>query len=199
MNPVYDYPWDESNLKFEQLDTYASKVGTRNSVEVLVQDLLKGTNSDIEKLRSIWMWVTHHIEYDVEGFLNPSLRLNSPSEVLRTRKAVCAGYTLLFQKMCSLAGIECQEVSGHSKGFQYKPGKRFTGSGNHARNAVRLDGKWHLLDSTWGAGHVSKDGHRFTFKYNEFYFLTHPALFVRPFARGRQVAASPASTLPEAV
>ncbi|KAL4608353.1 kyphoscoliosis peptidase [Arapaima gigas] len=183
---VYVYPWDGSNLKsmlidlnqFKQLDDYASKVGARNSVKALVQDLLKGTNRDIEKLRSIWMWVTHHIEYDVQGYFNPSQRSGSPDDVLRTGKGVCAGYSSVFQQMCSLAGIECQKVSGHSKGFQYKPGKRFTGSGDHAWNAIRLDGKWHLLDSTWGAGHVSKDGHRFTFKYNEFYFLTHPALFV---------------------
>uniref|UniRef100_A0A8C9S389 Kyphoscoliosis peptidase n=1 Tax=Scleropages formosus TaxID=113540 RepID=A0A8C9S389_SCLFO len=181
------YPWDESNLKsmlidlnkFKQLDAYASKVTARSNVNALVQDLLKGTNSDMEKLRSIWMWVTHHIAYDVQGFHNPSQRSSSYDDVLRTGKAVCAGYSSLFQQMCRyLAGIECEVVSGHSKGFQYKPGMRFTGDGNHAWNAVRLDGKWHVLDSTWGAGSVDGSGYRFTFRYNEFYFLTHPALFV---------------------
>ncbi|MGH0132502.1 UNVERIFIED_CONTAM: hypothetical protein FKN15_036772 [Acipenser sinensis] len=69
-------------------------------------------------------------------------------------------------------------VSGHSKGFSYEPGDRFTGSGNHAWNAVSLEGRWHLLDSTWGAGNVNSNSSQFTFQYNEFYFLTHPALFI---------------------
>ncbi|OCT81136.1 hypothetical protein XELAEV_18027949mg [Xenopus laevis] len=42
---------------------------------------------------------------------------------------------------------------------------------------VYLEESWHLLDSTWGAGTVSYNG-PFTFGYNEFYFLTHPALFI---------------------
>ena len=32
-----------------------------DTVEALVQGLLKGTKSDMEKLRAFWMWVTHHI------------------------------------------------------------------------------------------------------------------------------------------
>ncbi|XP_071995733.1 kyphoscoliosis peptidase-like [Engystomops pustulosus] len=43
---------------------------------------------------------------------------------------------------------------------------------------VYLDKRWHLLDSTWGAGHTGSDRSKFTFEYNEFYFLTHPALFI---------------------
>ncbi|XP_036409786.1 kyphoscoliosis peptidase-like [Megalops cyprinoides] len=180
------FPWDRSNLKsmcidldsFKHIDAYASKVRTRDSVEVLVQELLKGTKSDVEKLRAIWIWVTHHIEYDVVGFKNPGLRSGDPSDVLKTGKGVCAGYAGLFQSMCSVAGIECQEVSGYSKGGMYKLGARFSGDATHAWNAVRLDGKWHLLDSTWGAGNVSDNYSTFKFEYNEFYFLTHPALFV---------------------
>ncbi|XP_062339717.1 kyphoscoliosis peptidase-like [Osmerus eperlanus] len=116
-------------------------------------------------------------EYDVVGLQNPDLRSGSPSDVLKTGKGVCAGYAGLFQAMCSLAGIECQQVSGYSKGGMYKLGDRFTGSATHAWNAVRLAGTWHLLDSTWGAGNT--DNHStFKFEYDEFYFLTHPALFV---------------------
>ncbi|KAG9343181.1 hypothetical protein JZ751_014160 [Albula glossodonta] len=122
--------------KLKHIDNYASKVRPKNTVEALVQELLKGANTDIEKLRAIWMWVTHHI------------------------------------------GVECREVSGYSKGGQYKLGKRFSGDPTHAWNAVRLNGSWHLLDSTWGAGKTNQNSSKFTFKYDEFYFLTHPALFV---------------------
>lgn len=76
------------------------------------------------------------------------------------------------------AGIEVKKLSGFSKGFGYEADKPFTESSqtDHAWNAVRLDGKWFLLDSTWGAGHT--DGHAYVKQFNEFYFLTDPAHFV---------------------
>ncbi|XP_061118087.1 kyphoscoliosis peptidase-like [Conger conger] len=179
----YVYPWDKSSLKsmdidlgkLKKLDTYSSKVRPRDTVEALVQELLKGASSDLEKLRAIWTWVTHHIEYDVEALRNPGLRMSNAADVLKTGKGVCAGYAGLFQEMCRGAGIQCETVSGYAKGLGYKLGKHFSGDTNHAWNAVRLGGSWHLLDSTWGAGTVRE---KFTFRYNEFYFLTHPALFV---------------------
>ncbi|XP_062825417.1 kyphoscoliosis peptidase [Anolis carolinensis] len=182
----YAYPWDKSNLKsmsidieqFKSLDVYASKVNVRNSVENLVNVLLQRAHSDLEKVRAIWIWVCHHIEYDVEGFHNEAKRSCAPADVLRSGKSVCAGYAALFEQMCSIAGIQCKQVSGFSKGYSYRPGKVFNGESDHAWNSVHLDGRWHLLDSTWGSGTVDDSCANFTFRYNEFYFLTHPALFI---------------------
>uniref|UniRef100_A0A8C5JPS9 Kyphoscoliosis peptidase n=1 Tax=Junco hyemalis TaxID=40217 RepID=A0A8C5JPS9_JUNHY len=78
----------------------------------------------------------------------------------------------------SLAGIQCKKLSGHAKGHGYKTGQTFTGNSDHAWNAVYLEGRWHLLDSTWGSGSVDDSFTKFTYRYNEFYFLTHPALFI---------------------
>ncbi|XP_052543268.1 kyphoscoliosis peptidase isoform X1 [Tympanuchus pallidicinctus] len=183
---LHVYPWDKSSLKslavdlqkFEKLDAYALKVNTKSSVEELVQTLLKQARTDLEKVRVIWMWICHHIEYDVVGFHNKSLRLCEPTDVLRTGKSVCEGYAGLFQQMCSFAGIQCMKLSGYSKGYGYKIGQTFQGNSDHAWNAVYLDGRWHLLDSTWGSGTVDDTSTKFTYRYNEFYFLTHPALFV---------------------
>ncbi|KAG2463413.1 KY peptidase, partial [Polypterus senegalus] len=81
--------------------------------------------------------------------------------------------------MCpSFAGIPCEEVSGYSKGYSYNIGDHFTGSSNHAWNAVYLEDQWHLLDSTWGAGKCGVKDFQFSFEYDEYYFLTHPALFI---------------------
>ncbi|NXL96274.1 KY peptidase, partial [Alectura lathami] len=78
----------------------------------------------------------------------------------------------------SIAGIQCMKLSGYSKGYGYKVGQTIQESSSHAWNAVYLDGRWHLLDSTWGTGNIDDSATKFTFRYNEFYFLTHPALFV---------------------
>ncbi|XP_062825691.1 kyphoscoliosis peptidase-like isoform X2 [Anolis carolinensis] len=75
--------------------------------------------------------------------------------------AVCSGYARLFEKMCSIAGIRCKTITGTFE--------------RHTWNAVYIDGKWHLLDCTFGSGFV--DDGKFTFRYDELYFLTHPDLF----------------------
>ncbi|NWV59112.1 KY peptidase, partial [Malurus elegans] len=183
---VHAYPWDKSSLKsmpvdlqqFKKLDAYALEVNVKNSVEELVKALLKQARTDLEKVRAIWMWICHHIEYDIVGYHNKSQRLCKPRDVLRMGKSVCEGYAELFEHMCSLAGIQCKKLSGYSKGYGYETGQTFTGDSDHAWNAVYLEGRWHLLDSTWGSGSVDKTFTKFTYRYNEFYFLTHPALFI---------------------
>ncbi|KFP82691.1 Kyphoscoliosis peptidase, partial [Acanthisitta chloris] len=183
---LHAYPWDKSSLKsmpvdlqqLKKLDDYALKVDVKTSVEELVKALLKHARTDLEKVRAIWMWICHHIEYDVVGYHNKSQRSSEPRDVLRRGKSVCEGYAVLFEQMCSIAGIQCKKLSGHAKGYGYKIGKTFTGDSDHAWNAVYLEGRWHLLDSTWGSGSVDDSFTKFTYRYNEFYFLTHPALFI---------------------
>ncbi|XP_069069674.1 kyphoscoliosis peptidase-like isoform X2 [Pleurodeles waltl] len=182
---LYTYPWDKSSLKsmpinlqdFQMLDAYASVVGSKSSVEDLVRALLRKAYSDLEKVRAIWIWICHHIEYDMEELRDKNRRSADPEHILRTRKGVCAGYAGLFERMCRTAGIRCVQLTGFAKGFTYEIGQTFSGESNHAWNAVYLAGSWHLVDSTWGAGFVNNTSNRFTFQYNEFYFLTHPALF----------------------
>ncbi|XP_055501874.1 kyphoscoliosis peptidase isoform X3 [Leucoraja erinacea] len=164
--------------EFEALDVYACKVPPMDSVEALVQNLLQYASTDLEKIRAIWMWICCHIEYDVKGYHNKDHLHSDACDVLKSGKAVCAGYSGLFCEMCSFADIQCTEIAGYSKGYNYEVGKKFKGDSDHAWNAVFLEGKWHLLDSTWGAGHVNETCTKFTHKYVEFYFFTHPTLFI---------------------
>lgn len=55
------------------------------------------------------------------------------------------------------------KLSGYSKGYGYTVGQAFEGDSTHAWNAVYLEGRWHLLDSTWGSGNVDTSG-KFTFR-----------------------------------
>uniref|UniRef100_A0ACB8FAG3 Uncharacterized protein n=1 Tax=Sphaerodactylus townsendi TaxID=933632 RepID=A0ACB8FAG3_9SAUR len=116
--------------------------------------------------------------YDVVGFYNKDQLSFKPNDVLQSGKSICEGYAGLFEQMCSIAGVQCMNLSGHSKGHGYRTGQTFTEEYDHAWNAVYLDGRWHLVDSTWGSGSIDDCFSKFTFRYNEFYFLTHPALFI---------------------
>ncbi|XP_073529093.1 kyphoscoliosis peptidase-like isoform X2 [Phyllobates terribilis] len=119
-------------------------------------------------------------KYDKKSLQNifRSSELDEPEQVLRRRKGVCAGYSSLFQAMCRHAGVICVIVNGYGKGAEYQVGQKMPFFNDHTWNMVYLEGRWHHLDSTWGAGNVDEGTCKFTFEYNEFYFLTHPALFI---------------------
>jgi hypothetical protein len=116
--------------------------------------------SHTDKARAIFTWCHHNIRYDVESFFGNCVRHITAEEGIFEGKAVCGGYATIYEAIARRAGLECVMVTGHGKGYGYtplKPGERCpppdpTG---HAWNAVKIDGgKWKLIDSCWGAGHL---------------------------------------------
>ena len=113
--------------------------------------------------------MTDRIAYNAEDFLaNKPIGDCSAQAVLKGRKTVCEGYANLFEQLGQGAGLEIMKIDGFARGFGYAPGQKITT--NHAWNAVKLNGQWQLIDSTWGSGVVDKKG--FIKKFNEYYFLT---------------------------
>jgi hypothetical protein len=139
-----------------------------------------------EKARAIFAWIAHNIRYDYKKYENPpnpSFSGRSREEMeknrqdwldqemrqtLRKKRGVCADYSYLFQKMCAAAGLEAVIVTGTARRLRGR-------GGPHAWNALRVDGRWHLLDATWGAGY--EDDEHFVRRYSPGFFLTPPALF----------------------
>ncbi|RXN35177.1 kyphoscoliosis peptidase-like protein [Labeo rohita] len=170
---------------FHKIDTHAINAGRELrsrkifSVQAITKTITGGAISDLDKLRAIWIWLCHYIEYDVKGYLGLSKMVCSPEQVILTGRAVCSGYSSVCLQMCREAGIECREVSGHSKGAAYQLGQSYRNNdSDHSWNAVFLDGQWHLLDACWGAGYVDTDKQVFIKRYKEFYFLTDPEDFI---------------------
>lgn len=79
--------------------------------------------------------------------------------------------------MCKVAGItDCQSIDGYAKGASYEIGKPIS-STNHAWTAIKTeDGQWHLIEATWGAGHVN--GRTFTARFVDRYFFMSPYEFI---------------------
>ncbi|HEX8432199.1 MAG TPA: transglutaminase domain-containing protein, partial [Longimicrobium sp.] len=139
-----------------------------SSPAVLAARLTAGLATDREKARSIYRWMTHNIEYDADAFFGNrfAIPLQTPQAVLRRRKAVCEGFSLLYVTLARSAGLEAVEVIGFAKAFSgdvNNPVRRQ----KHAWNAVRVDGRWHALDTSWGAGDI--EGRRFVRRFRGFY------------------------------
>ena len=67
-------------------------------------------------------------------------------------------------------------VIGYSKGYGFDP-TVVPAKSDHEWNAVKLDGKLCIIDTTWGAGNI-EDG-RFKESYNEYYLCTPPYQLIR--------------------
>lgn len=156
---------------FSKMDQHALSTpsSAEKDVESLVRYLIKPALTDLDKARVIWRWITANIKYDV-SYANSDWK-----KTYHDRKGVCIGYAGLFRQMAALAGLDVKVLTGWSKGYDLKPGA-YTMGERHAWNAVNIDGKWYLLDATWGAGYVYEK--KFHFRHNEFFFLTPPPQFV---------------------
>jgi hypothetical protein len=178
-NQTYlDYQSDlELLARREKRDLHALQTPPEmeQSLEKLAQYLAKPARNDWEKARLIYRWITDRINYDVESFFSGKDEDTGADAVLKRRKSVCDGYASLYEELGKRAGLEIVKVSGFAKGYSYVPGEELK-EPDHAWNAIKLDGKWYLIDSTWGAGHV--DGKAFKKEYTEYYFLTPPEQFI---------------------
>lgn len=164
---------------FEAIDKHAlnAPASATRSVEKLALYLNQNTQSDLEKVRSYYSWITNHIAYDTHSFFKgKSTPETSAEATLKSRKAICQGYSELFKALCDYSNIPCYIVSGYSKGYGYREGKKFT-EADHAWNVVFVANQWQLIDATWGAGHVD-DKQKFINKPTDEYFLTPPEKFV---------------------
>lgn len=159
--------------RYAQLDAHAlaAPKAAESSVESLASYLIQPARTDAEKARVIFTWMADRISYDLDAFHGKKPFPDMSAEgVLATRSSICEGYANLFQRLASLAKLEVASIRGFAKGYG-APVAQVTVP-DHAWNAVRVDGQWRLLDSTWGAGHVA-DG-KFKKAFNELYFLASP-------------------------
>ncbi|XP_077588020.1 kyphoscoliosis peptidase [Stigmatopora nigra] len=173
---------------FRRLDAHVVKAGAElkengvSDVAAIVRGIAGVAQSPLEKLRAVWVWLCHNIEYDVCGYLgcrSEAPEPCSPEDVVASGRALCGGYAGLCLEMCRLLGLPCQEVTGHSKGIGYRQGRDLGRvKSDHLWNAVLLDGHWFLMDACWGAGRVDLEGRSFVKRLDDFYFLTEPEEFI---------------------
>jgi hypothetical protein len=120
----------------------------------VVSFLVNGVSDQFLKTKILHDWICDNIAYDTEMYFSGRITTQDHVSVLKKKKAVCSGYTNVFNRMCELAGIVSIGIEGYSKGFGYTG--RIDKETDHAWNAVKLGTKWYLVDVTWDAGYVDK-------------------------------------------
>jgi hypothetical protein len=130
--------------------------------------------SDNDKARAIFIWVATNIQYDMENMFAINFYESLEDKIskpLKTRKGICENYAVLFNDICSKAGIKSYVIEGYTKqnGFtDYIP---------HAWCAAKIDTTWLMFDPTWGSGYVNNG--KFYKKINNDYFKVNPGKLIK--------------------
>ncbi len=171
---AFVYGQSKDNLSFVHIDNHAQNTPfeVEKEVSLLANYLTKPALNDFDKARSFYVWLTTNVVYDMQAYKNGRQRINKSNEdILKRKRAVCFGYSKFFKALCDEVGLSSQVISGYSKGSLTSTPK--LEEPDHAWNAVKLEGKWYLLDATWGAGVVYRKSD-FVHEFSDEYFLTLP-------------------------
>ncbi len=163
--------------------------------EQLGQRITADFSTDRARARALYNWIGQHISYDVaqlrsgSGQVGFSYRTeeekqrkidahhqNLAMQALRTRKAICQGYTALYALAGKAAGLEVVSIPGFSKTSAVHIGN-MPKVPDHIWNAVKIDGRWDFVDVTWAAGAIHSGTGKFVADFSHAYFAPEPGLF----------------------
>ena len=116
------YPYLEQNLTYS--DAY---------YEANISAGLYNGMSEKEAVKAINKWICNKISYSESN--------SDAATAIKTGKGNCAAYAMLFEGMCTNAGIQNRYHSGFANNGSFV--------GAHAWNSVYLDGTWYYVDVCW--------------------------------------------------
>lgn len=117
--PVY---WKKSDKLMELKDT-----------------ILKGLNTDKEKIEAVYNYIVENIKYDYNKINTISTDyVPALDDIIISKKGICYDYAALFAGILRSEGIHVKLVKGYVNNI----------STYHAWNEVLIDGEWLLVDTT---------------------------------------------------
>ena len=170
------------NVRMEYIEKIIEVIPKREklTMDILKQYLISCADqaklNEIEKAYLVYYWVSHNIDYDFNSYSKNKNINTSADSVLKTGQSVCGGYSTIFHDLATCLGIECVDIDCFAKGYGFQIGESIPNKTNHRHNAIKLNGSWYLVDSTWGAGSVVNNVYKKDF--NNFYFCCDPKEFV---------------------
>ncbi|PCI11957.1 MAG: hypothetical protein COB73_00480 [Flavobacteriaceae bacterium] len=168
------------NSVLSQNESIKSLVKKADSLNLDMWDLVdyaeENLKEDVELAQFFYYWIGSNIKYDNEtlskldtgSITSKDFRKKQDRFVVyESRKGVCAGYANLYQWFMYEIDIEAVFISGHIRDernhyVELESDDMF----RHAWNAIKLNGKWLIVDSTWG---TSND-----YSVSDFYFDIKP-------------------------
>ena len=140
---------------FEEIDEHVRDCPKeiKSHPDQLVSYLEDVAETDLEKARALYVWLAENISYDAKSINKNKYGDNTAEGVLKSKKAVCAGYANLFELLGKQMGLDILTLGGYSKNTDDEQEWYFVDEeADHAWNVIRIDGEWKVFDATWAAG-----------------------------------------------
>jgi transglutaminase-like putative cysteine protease len=102
----------------------------------LLQEILRGDESQLQAAEQICSWVNQHLRYRC----NSSAAGTRAIDILLRGEGVCRDFSHVAISLCRAAGLPARYVSGYA--YQLDP------PDFHALFEVFAEGHWHLMDAT---------------------------------------------------
>jgi Transglutaminase-like superfamily len=132
-------------------------------IEDLAAQLTKNKKTQKEKALAVYQYVAKNVEYDVDKLNNRTFEFDdSALKTLDEKKGVCQDFAYLAIALLRASGMEAQMVTGYA-------------GQNHAWVETKVDGRWLVMDPTWGSGYLQNN--KFIPKFTRAYFDPKPAEF----------------------
>ncbi len=158
-SPVYEHNkrmYEKDKSISEALKSTAAIQSSNNNVISIAQQLTEGIEDDYNKVLALHDWICSYMYYDEDSLNSEDTPPYYPTDILKTRKAVCLGYATLMASLCRSINIPCNVVSGYALGnigvdqnTSWTEETIATTEQNHAWNEVYIDGRWMIVDTTW--------------------------------------------------
>ena len=135
------YEYDAKTIKAKQEEI-------KQAIPRIIDEIITEGMSELDKELAINKYLCDTAEYDMDALANAEknefayvddefLDSFNPYGILINKIGVCASYSASFKLLADAAGIDCIVVTGYLEGTL-----------PHAWNKVKVDGKWHIVDST---------------------------------------------------
>lgn len=156
----------------QQPDTAVLLIPTTvtHSAQAMGQWLKANAANDYDAIKSLYYWIGNNVSYDVKLANSTQTykdTADAAAQTLATRSGICQGYTCLFFEVCRHANIPIDLITGYT----YIQGQ-LSLEGSHGWMGAKLNGKWGIIDPTWGAGAVDQD--TFVRSFNWAHFMIPP-------------------------
>lgn len=195
---------DPPITKYTEIDLKVRDTWIRsNDAYDIADEITADYDTEAEKVRAIFVWITDNIEYSLETLDDQKknrskrrIRSKDPDEkaeliqelkdkdlkkCLKRRGGVVTDYSYLFQQMCEAVDIEAGEVKGYLRRSQRRIGQ-MPRRPDHIWNWAKIDGKKYLFDTMLASGFVEKNKEtkqkEFVKQFNDLYFMTPPKVFI---------------------
>jgi Transglutaminase-like superfamily len=133
------------------------------AIKKLADQLAKNKKTEKEKALAVYEYVAKNVSYDVDKLNNRTFEFDdSALKTLDEKKGVCQDFAYLAIALLRASGMETQMVTGYA-------------GQNHAWVETKVDGRWLVMDPTWGSGYLQNN--KFVPKFTIEYFDPKPAEF----------------------